>query len=197
MEIWKNQLLLDDVQFTVSDDNGNSASSVLDVFIDDDMPDAIPLVEDISPSNADTNLLLILDVSGSMTLPSGLPGLTRLQLLQQAVCELFEQYNSFGEVRVQIVTFATDAQQVGTDWMTLEEAKDRLSLDAPLAGRTNYDAALDTAVATFDSPTELPDAPIIGYFVSDGEPNEPTNDVGIDAAEEAAWIDFLVTNEIT
>jgi Ca2+-binding RTX toxin-like protein len=194
----ENQLTLMGVDFQVTDSDGDTATADFGVFIIDDVPSAEPLEESVSPSNADTNLLLILDVSGSMTAePSGITGLTRLQVLQQAVLELFEQYNSFGSVRVQIVTFATDAQQVGMDWMTLEAAKALvLGLTAPLDGRTNYDAALETTMAEFVEPIELPDAPIFGYFVSDGEPNEPLSDPGIDGVEETAWIDFLETNDI-
>ena len=71
----------------------------------DDGPIAGNVTKSVSNQGHDTNLLLTLDISGSMAGSSGLTGLTRLDVLKAAVNELFEQYAEIGNVRVQIVGF--------------------------------------------------------------------------------------------
>ncbi|HXF88135.1 MAG TPA: VWA domain-containing protein [Xanthobacteraceae bacterium] len=192
------------VQITVTygDGAGNfAASAPLDIGsafnFQDDGPIAGAVTKNVSSQGHDTNLMLILDVSGSMGGASGLTGLTRLDVLKAAVNELFEQYGAIGNVRVQIVAFSSTAAQVGTDWMTIAEAK--AAVDALAAGgTTNYDAAIVTATNIFGHTGKLTTAGVenVAYFLSDGVPNQPSGSVGIGAAEESAWTAFLDANDI-
>jgi large repetitive protein len=123
--------------------------------------------------------------------------MTRLELLQTATLELIERYEALGDVKVKIITFATSAQEVGntSQWMTAAEAKAAI-IGLNASGNTNYDAALTTAQSAFADPGKLPDGDNVSYFVSDGKPNRPSGDVGIDSAEQTAWETFLNTNDI-
>ncbi len=190
------------VQVTYGDGIGNFATStplaIGDEFgFQDDGPVAGAVSKNAAGQGHDTNLLLTLDISGSMNDPSGLTGLTRLDVLKAAVNELFEQYGAIGNVRVQIVAFNSAAGQIGTDWMTIAQAKAAVNLLTDSAN-TNYDIGVSTAESIFTHPGALPTPGVVNaaYFMSDGIPNEPVSSVGINAAEEAAWIDFLTTNHI-
>jgi Ca2+-binding RTX toxin-like protein len=130
---------------------------------------------------------------------SGTTGLTRMQVLQEAVNEVLEQYGSRGDVRVQIITFSNTAEQVGTDWMTLDQAKMLVFGLAPnVIGlpNTDYDIALNTTMAEYTTTGALTNGQFVGYFVSDGEPNLPPGSIGISASEEAKWVDFLQNENI-
>ncbi len=58
-------------------------------------------------AGVDTNLMVIMDISGSMDEPLGMEGLDKLQAAIASVKELIEQYDALGQVKVRIVTFST------------------------------------------------------------------------------------------
>ncbi len=184
------------VDVTYSNSVGTANASLV-IDVDDDSPIANPLTAQATDAQTvDTNLLLILDVSGSMSDPSGLNKLDKLELAIAAIKELVDVYDGRGDVKIQIVTFSTDAEmQGGSVWLTVDEA--RAFLDALTAGgTTNYDAALTTAMAAFGTAGKIVGAENVAYFLSDNNPNEPTGSIGVSAAEEAAWKDFLKANDI-
>jgi VCBS repeat-containing protein len=189
--------LFENFSVVLTDTDGSTATDTLSINIVDDVPHANAVTKSLVPSGHDTNLMLVLDVSGSMDDPSGLTGLSRLDVLKAAVNELLEQYGNLGDVRVQIVAFSTGASQVGSDWMDLATAK--AAVDALTAnGNTNYDAALTLAQSLFSHSGKLatPGVENVSYFMSDGEPNQPTNSAGINATEENTWTTFLNSNDI-
>lgn len=206
-----------DLTFGVVASNAQGASStgVLTVPVLDDMPGALPPVTD-SVEVLDSNLLIVLDVSGSMNRPSGLDGLTRLQAAIQSINTLLDQHDQLGDVRVRIVTFSESAQALGSDtWVSVAEAKTLLQA-VVASGGTNYDFALAAAEDAFISDGKLDGAQNVSYFFSDGNPTlsstNPTRPEdgginnganveldlgdGIDAMEEAAWLSFLQTHQI-
>ena len=132
---------------TISDEETDSDSD--SAFIDlggniqfaDDGPSAAPVSENlVETTGADTNVLLILDVSGSMDDQSGVPGLTRLDLLKATANELLEQYDNQGDVRVRIITFSDGAAKQGEVWVTVDAAKAFIAgLEAN--GGSDYDDA--------------------------------------------------------
>ncbi|MCE6984860.1 VWA domain-containing protein, partial [Pseudomonas frederiksbergensis] len=77
----------------------------------------------VTPGQVDSNLLLVIDVSGSMGEASGVPGLTRMQLAKQAINALLDKYDEMGDVKVQLVTFSTGASQPSAVWVTVDQAK--------------------------------------------------------------------------
>ncbi|MCB1790961.1 MAG: retention module-containing protein, partial [Gammaproteobacteria bacterium] len=171
-----------------------SLPAALTIVVEDDSP------AEIAPGSAtvpviDTNLLIVLDTSGSMTITDGVNGTTRLASAIQSINNLLDSYEDLGMVKVRLVTFSSGAQEHGSDWLTVDEARVALA-GLSATGATNYDAALDTARAAFTDPGAITGAQNVSYFFSDGEPNSPNGSAGINAQEETEWRDFLVSNEI-
>ncbi|TAK89489.1 MAG: type I secretion C-terminal target domain-containing protein, partial [Aquabacterium sp.] len=165
-------------------------------------------------SAQDTNLMVMLDTSASMDSPSGIDGLSRLDAAIKAIDNLIDRYDQYGDLAVRIVTFASDAHVQGEAWMTASQAKSLLaSLHAD--GSTNYDLALSTAQAAFETDAgKLGNAQNVAYFLSDGNPTlssafpvagvnqqsgnltQPNKGDGLDAAEELSWVQFLDAHQI-
>ncbi|MDD3530742.1 MAG: Ig-like domain-containing protein, partial [Gallionellaceae bacterium] len=212
------------IAVSVTDADGDLASSAVNVHIVDDTPLAQAIVVDGGARPVDTNLLIVLDTSGSMGDPSGMHDLNRLQAAVAAIHELIEQYQGMGDVMVNIVWFSTSAQVqdhdgLGGVWLTVDQAKAFLD-GLQAAGWTNYDAALAATMEAYDKPGKLTDAQDVAYFMSDGYPTHNNDDIdtlgsspavdgattpdnpfddaddGIQAAERAAWRDFLRANDI-
>ena len=146
----------------------------------------------------ESNLLLILDTSGSMDLKDGANGTTRLATAVVALNKLLDSYATYGEVRVRLVTFSdTEGNNTaarGSGWMTVAEAKSELG-KVVADGQTDYDAAIATAEAAFVTDGKLAGGQNIAYFLSDGRPMPL--DKAVDATEEKVWKNFLVDNQIT
>ena len=162
----------------------------------------------------DTNLMIVLDISASMSEPSGIDGLTRLQAAVKSIDNLIDQYADVGGLAVRLVTFSNTSETQGDSWVTAAQAKNLL--DGLVAnGNTNYDYALSQAQAAFATAAgKLTGAQNVSYFFSDGDPTlsstnpdvgkkgqnggktQPNLGDGIDVAEEAAWIAFLDANQI-
>ncbi|MCW2267568.1 retention module-containing protein [Pseudomonas sp. JUb96] len=185
--------LFDSITVTATDSDGSSANASLDVTIVDDVPAVVGAERSITPGQVDSNLLLIIDVSGSMTSASGVNGLTRLQLSKQAINTLLDKYDEMGDVKVQIVTFGTNASAPMTVWLSVADAKAYVA-GLSAGGNTNYDAAVAAAQSAFVTSGKIAGAQNVGYFFSDGDPNP--NDRGINAQEEADWKTFLDDNGI-
>ncbi|BCR24012.1 hypothetical protein KAM429_38100 [Aquipseudomonas alcaligenes] len=153
-----------------------------------------------------TNLMIILDVSGSMNSGAGFGGYSRLEAAKLSVLELLEQYESKGEVMVRLVTFSNDAAASGSEWMSVSQAKTTVLNfpNSPDGALTNYDSALTAAEAAWEDDGKLEAVDLVGplqnvsYFLSDGIPNQPGgDDAGIQPGEEGDWIDFLTKYDIT
>jgi T1SS-143 domain-containing protein len=195
------------------------ATGSLTINVNDDSP-ATP--DDIAkaasePQGIHTNLMVVLDLSGSMDdAPSGVSGFSsKLALAKDAVQRLIDSYDNLGDVMVRIVTFSNSASAVGNVWMTAADAKAWLTALANNAGNgsTNYDDALIKAMNAYDSSGKLTGAGVqnVSYFLSDGQPTlsnanpgsnnsgsqyNPELGDGIGTGEEADWIAFLTAKDI-
>ncbi|PPV34453.1 retention module-containing protein [Ectopseudomonas oleovorans] len=195
------------------------ATGSLTITVDDDSP-ATP--DDIAksasePQGIHTNLMVVLDLSGSMDdAPSGVSGFSsKLALAKDAVQRLIDSYDNLGDVMVRIVTFSNTASAVGNVWMTASDAKAWLTALANNAGNgaTNYDDALIKAMNAYDSSGKLTGAGVqnVSYFLSDGQPTlsnanpgsnnsgsqyNPELGDGIGDSEEEDWIAFLTAKDI-
>lgn len=197
----------DTFTYTATDAQGRTVTSQLVIDIVDDTPRAADLEYSATRDPVNSNVLLVVDNSESMKLPSGVDGLSRLDLAKQSILDLLDQYQALGDVRVQLVTFNSAADLPGGGWVDVATAK---ALVAALgAGNgTNYDAALAAAQQAFLQSGSLGDAQNLAYFFSDGNPtlspehSQPNNQPnpaegdGIDSAEEAAWTTFLDAHQI-
>ena len=177
--------------YQATDALGNSTTSTLVVNIVDDIPKAVASERSVTAVEIDSNILIVLDISGSMADASGVPGLSRLALAKQAIGALLDKYDDLGDVKVQLVTFSSNAADRTTVWVDVATAKTLLAgLNA--GGGTNYDAAVAVMQTAFNTSGKLTGAQNVGYFFSDGKPNE--GDIG--TADEAALKNFLDANNI-
>ena len=164
----------DNTTFTVPvivSDGHTTTPTTLSVTIEDDSPKAEPVEVSVVPTDSKTNVMLILDLSGSMDTSSGLTGLTRLDVAKAAINELLDQYDNRGDVMVRIVTFSDTGAAVGSAWQSVADAKAAIA-GLSAGGNTNYDAALLTAMGAFTDGTKLtgPGTQNVSYFLSDGDP---------------------------
>jgi Ca2+-binding RTX toxin-like protein len=174
-----------------------TSHSSLNIDVKDDSPVAPPPIQQ-SLQTIDSNLLIVLDNSGSMSDPSGIGGLTRLAAAVQSINNLLDKYEDLGGVAVRLVTFSSNATTLGNGWLTVAEAKTLLAAVQPTLN-TDYDAALATAQTAYATSGKLLGAQNIAYFFSDGNPNEGTggqSGAGTTAAEEQTWTTFLNNNQI-
>ncbi|SUQ64644.1 retention module-containing protein [Pseudomonas wadenswilerensis] len=180
------------ITVVATDKDGSSANATLDVNIIDDVPSVVGAERSVTPGQVDSNLLLIIDVSGSMNEASGVPGLTRLQLAKQAINALLDKYDEMGDVKVQLVTFSSGADQQSAVWVTVDQAKTIVN-GLSANGSTYYDSAIDTAQSAYTTGGKIAGAQNIVYFFSDGA---PTSGHSITAPREAAWETFLDNNGV-
>jgi uncharacterized protein YegL len=181
------------IPVNVSDGQATTSTTV-SVTVEDDSPKAEAVEMSVDTAN-DTNVMIILDVSGSMNSGSGVQGFdTRLAAAIQAIKDLLDQYDSLGDVRVQIVKFSTGADQVGSNWMSVDDAKDAIE-NLTAEGSTYYDAALDEAMNIFVFPGKLSGTGVqnVSYFISDGV---PTENHAVGGPQQTEWENFLTDNDI-
>ncbi len=184
--------LNESINVVATDTDGSSASATIDVKIVDDVPNATGAERSVTPGQVDSNLLLVIDVSGSMAEASGVPGLTRMQLAKQAINALLDKYDEMGDVKVQLVTFSTGANQPSAVWVTVDQAKAIVN-GLSAGGSTYYDSAINSAQSAYTTNGKITGAQNIVYFFSDGE---PTSGHSITAPRETVWENFLDSNGI-
>jgi Ca2+-binding RTX toxin-like protein len=134
-----------------------------------------------------TNVVLILDTSGSMATAFGTGQPSRLQGLKDGVNDMIESLKSSGatDVRVHINHFATDVAAGTAGAQTFDLVINGVVQTAKVAaahafvngltasGFTNYEAGLQEALNWVNGPNEITGANVVNQvvFVSDGEPN--------------------------
>ncbi len=182
--------------FTITDADGDTASSTFELTVTDDGPIATPQVSTASSSSTSANVLIVLQVSGGMANPSGLTGVTKLDLAREIAYEILARYSAHANVAVRLVMFSSTASAYDTAWGTADEIGAAIAA-AALGGNTNFDAALSQAQSAFFSPGKLPDARNVLYFLSNGAPNTPSGSEGIDFVEQSNWQAFLSLSSIT
>ncbi|WP_339454351.1 beta strand repeat-containing protein, partial [Pseudomonas sp. EA_5y_Pfl2_R50] len=178
--------------YKATDALGNSTTSTLVVNIVDDVPKAVASDRSVAAVEIDSNLLIVLDISGSMADASGVPGLSRLALAKQAISALLDKYDDLGDVKVQLVTFSSSATDRTSVWVDVATAKTILA-GLTAGGGTNYDAAVAMLQTAFNTSGKLTGAQNVGYFFSDGK---PTTGQDIGTSDEAALKNFLDANNI-
>ncbi|MGL5706910.1 MAG: VWA domain-containing protein, partial [Aeromonas sp.] len=173
-------------------DGQSVTTGKLPITIEDDSPVVVtPQAGHIEGSGIQSNLMLIVDVSGSMKDPSGVPGKTRLDIAKESLISLLNTYDSLGSTKVRIVTFSSGADDIGERWMTVTEAKAHIwSLSAD--GGTNYKDAINESIDAFADQGKLTGQGVqnVSYFFSDGE---PWTGYGV---PESTWLNFLKANDI-
>ena len=178
----------------VLDGTSESTKQNLSVSIEDDSPRLSTVYEPIGITKTFyANLMISLDVSDSMNLPSSIAGKTRMEAAIEAIEVMLDAYQDqvdaadpgMGEVRINLTAFSHTAWQISSGWISISEAKTLLAY-IKTESVTNYDAALGELMDSFNSNEYGANSPIsnqdvrnISYFLSDGEPNEPAYAPGI------------------
>ncbi|RDD30660.1 hypothetical protein CR161_08045, partial [Prosthecochloris sp. ZM] len=209
------------VQDEDGDEQGLDASSVV-ITVQDDVPTAIPVRESATATPIDTNLLIILDTSGSMGSYPGVSGYTtRMAVSVDAAKGLIAKYDALGEVKVRIVDFDSTGTEKGSVWMDVSTAQSTLNgmynAYTDSSNLTNYDQALLVGMGAYADSGKLTDAQSVSYFISDGTPTVSTNwynystygtpgyvgtwpnwgyDNGINSNEENGWEAWLRNNDV-
>ena len=195
---------LGNVGLVATDTNGDIATGSVNLAVKDDVPTATPASNSGQAVSPDTNLLITLDLSGSMGDLSGVGGLTKLQLAEQAILNLMQQYDTLGHVKVELVTFSDTARNASGGWVDLSDptAKANLTniiLGLSASGSTNYAAALTEDMADYASSGKLTGSNVqnVAYFLSDGQPTSGDEiSGGLNTGRQGTWTSFLNTNDI-
>ncbi|QKM61977.1 hypothetical protein DCO16_02105 [Polynucleobacter antarcticus] len=206
------------------------ANTVVTTITDTDTNPAVPIANPFTldiiegatagssqSANINTNLVLVIDRSGSMATVDSGAAQSRLAYAKSAALALIDKYDSLGNVSIQVVSFDSNAKNLsGSVWTDAATAK--AAITALSAGSyTNYDRAIDTVMSTvkFTAAGVQSDGQNVSYFLSDGVPTEDSagvrktsglaalgtatyeaQDIGIQAGEEWAWKNYLNANEI-
>ncbi|MEG2580739.1 Ig-like domain-containing protein [Comamonas sp.] len=185
--------------YTVRDADGDLKQTTLTINVAD--VNQTPAVNDIdrsavesSRTESKSNVVLTIDLSGSMAFDSGVAGKTRLDLVKEAVAELL---NSGSVNAVFITTFSSSGYATnnsalnGGQWYTAAQLQQAiLAVNALNAeGGTNYDGALTSVMNYVNAAGAFPGGAgkNVSVFMSDGE---PTNGA-VGTAKESQWITWL------
>ncbi|WP_421202380.1 immunoglobulin-like domain-containing protein [Aeromonas enteropelogenes] len=171
-------------------------NGTLTIQVEDDKPVVADGITVLKTATQPTNLMLVLDVSTSMGNRPVSNGPTRFEIAQQALIKLLDRYQELGDVRVQLVTFSDRASIETVTWVDATIAKQVIN-SLRYGGNTNYDDALEKAKQAFTQTGAIPGAKNVAYFLSDGVPNKPDYDDGINRSEQRDWESFLANNKIT
>jgi hypothetical protein len=197
--------IVENISFTIVDKDGDGAD-VMQTF-------KLQINPNIESAPTGTNVLIMLDTSGSMGDPiSKNDSTSRLEAAKKAIDQLLDQYSVHGNVKVQLGFFnQSPVNASGTAWLSIYEAKQLLDAITETDGGTNYDYALSGIKDLYNTDGKLVGAQTVSYFLSDGEPTysdkypdspndgstyDPDKGDGIDTNEQKDWEDFLKTNEI-
>ncbi|EGY26068.1 hemolysin-type calcium-binding repeat family protein [Desulfovibrio sp. A2] len=180
-------IVVSGVKVAANDGTSPAVHGTVSVSVDDANPMAAPEVDDFN-GGITTNLVIMIDRSGSMDDPSGIPGMDKWEVALEGMKELIDAYADLGSVNVKIVDFY-DGEASSSSWyydaasgtVTYLNGKDP-------DGGTSYDAATDQVMADLANGMPPADKSVV-YFLSDGNP-DPDSD-GLDAGEVAAWETFL------
>jgi T1SS-143 domain-containing protein len=165
--------------YTVTDSLGNTQTSTISISIKDDVPTAHADSASVAEGARATNVVLMIDTSGSVAGSS-------LAEEKAAAINLLNAGINGGQVLV--VDFNDSTHNSG--WVSVAAAISYIN-NLSAGGDTNYDAALQ-GVETFFAQNATPAAAqTVAYFLSDGAPNAPDHSVGISPSEQAAWDTFL------
>jgi hypothetical protein len=192
------------VTATITDGDGDSQTSAAvnlaqNIHFLDDGPTAVGETGQASSTVANINASYVLDFSGSI---SDAELDTMLNAVKAGAATMFN--STSGSVSIDVVIFASSAEHVGafTSLEAFDKAIDALNPnlggDRPssIGSNTNYTAALTTEMANYHPQAGANNQL---FFLSDGDPNEPSGTDGnhpIQTATATAWNTFINSNGV-
>lgn len=141
-------------------------------------------------ASSKTNLMLIIDDSGSMRGKN-------IAEAKKTIDKLLANYETLGEVAVRVVVFGDGAYYDTSEthgWKTPEEARQIVNVLSANGWSTNYFAAMESAKKAFVSGKGerfFSDGNNVSFFLSDGEPDSSVYSL------ENDWENFVIENKIT
>ncbi len=156
-----------------------SNSSTLTIQVMDDSPTASAISKTLtSAATPQTyNLVIVLDVSGSMSwdgngnyTSSASYGEARLALAKAAIEALIDSFDALGNVNVKIITFSSSGSEEVSEWY-IDNTTGAISFvnSQQADGGTSYSSAINKVMSTW---TNVPAADkTLVYFISDGSPD--------------------------
>ncbi|TPH14270.1 type I secretion C-terminal target domain-containing protein, partial [Litorilituus lipolyticus] len=187
--------------------NLGTINASFNIAIHDDSPSLSGGSQNIIFGEQITNVIIVLDASGSMardmngnSIASGdTTTQSRMDIAIAAIKQLIEAYDDLGSVNVQLVSFSSSSSSytnaATNGWLNLADAKAWLdNIENTTAnGGTDYVLGLQTAMNNFVPPNNS--GQTYSYFISDGEPYNDQNKADALAFEDD-WELFLANNNI-
>ncbi len=187
----------EDFAVVATDPDGDQASDTLTARVIDDVPTATDDTAEAAPCNEPTNVLVMLDRTGSM---DG----QRWTDAKAALVDLAQAYEDAGGINMIVVPFNTSATALtaaggGLVFNSAADVQTALESISP-NGFTNYDAAYQEGIAAWNQAVSNGDLDVanrsVSYFISDGVPQSsqgtgPDIDYALSAAQTEAWEAFL------
>ena len=176
--------------YKATDALGDTTTSTLVVNIVDDVPKAVASDRSVTAVEIDSNLLIVLESPAAWPMPRAYRACRawRLPSRRSVPCStsttIWASQSPTGDLQQQ-------RHRQNAVWVDVATAKTMLA-GLTAGGGTNYDAAVAVMQTAFNTSGKLTGAQNVGYFFSDGKPNEGD----IDAADEAALKNFLDANNI-
>jgi len=167
------------ISVAVTDIDGSTVSGQINVNIVDDSPSSAPQTINLEVKPITTNVIFVLDVSGSMDS-------TERKLEADARDYAISEYSKIGDVNVMQVLF--DDNAVNSGWTTSSAI---LGTSISGGGYTNYEAALGSVINNYSIGTPTADQTII-YFISDGDITK-----GSTTNWQLNWSNFIAQDSIT
>lgn len=194
---------------TITDADNDSASDSIDVKLvfHDDAPEANGaqnvVIANVASESVAHNLVLTVDVSGSMNTLVGDSGLSRLDIAKQGLVDMVKEYMKLGDVNVQLTVFNNGAASPFSGWISGQQFVDNLTNTSTAddyikpssnSATTNYESALSQTISNYLAvpAADRPSADTtVSYFVSDGIPTTEIND---HSNEESGYLDSQYLN---
>ncbi|WP_321777614.1 hypothetical protein [Sulfurimonas sp.] len=200
--------IVDSITYRTDDGDGTQSTATLNVSIVDDAPIGTNINEALHDTSGDsltTNLIIVLDRSGSMGWD--IDGnksdnsdfdadQVRMDIAKDALKSMFGSYDNLGNVNIKFVDFSSDVNE--SAWYNDDVNSANTYLDGiDAGGGTRYDSALNGVIDGHTQP--VADKTLV-YFISDGEPNSghAVDDTVVygGLTGKAAWENFLDDNGV-